>query len=454
MWFRVLLVAQILWESCVCLDDDPNSTLIYTPPSCTFVSEIDNSTLAHEVNKRCMNLIASKIVSKSGVKGVNVHNRKCGVHNATTIDSIHQSDICLSQYDDPIGVSFIHVLNIDNELYFTDYRDVKKKRFMKKRSDLEDLWNSKVLKHMPDKGFERATVLRIVNASNLINVFALLQFAQADAKTIYEGIFNANMATNGSFGQFRVNVSASGITDPWNCENLTSIIQRVPRVLWEASEGTQLASNPIPIGQTVDFACPEGLQLSEDIDGFDKYDNKFSLVCTVLTRYDEPEAWPQCVPRCGDTIEPPASSLMNKVPLNTYVPAGKFAHYVCNDTSLGVERGGSEFLKVLCMNDATYDYPPNGTWPVCAKRTTTMSPVLPIGIKSFLDKQTSQLQYRVRQTGWTAEFEPTEGKNWVILVVLPYFLGLTILILFCCIISRKDSPLYKMCSDSEEFKKI
>lgn len=44
-----------------------------------------------------------QIVSKSGNKGVNVHNRKCGVHNATTIDSIHRSDICLSQYDDPIG---------------------------------------------------------------------------------------------------------------------------------------------------------------------------------------------------------------------------------------------------------------------------------------------------------------------------------------------------------------
>lgn len=257
-------------------------------------------------------------------------------------------------------------------------------------------WNTKILEHMTDQGFERLTVLKIVNASNLINVYALVQFDRTDPQTNYEGIFRNDMVINGSFGEFRVNISASVIqgqsfprikvqitnfkylwsvsVDPWNCENLESIVKRVPRVLWEASNGTQLASNPIPIGQTVDFSCPLGLQLSEDTDGFDQFDNKFSLVCTVLTRYDEPVTWPRCVPRCGHTIEPPASSLMNKVPLKTYVPAGQFAQYVCNDTSLGVERGGSEFLNVLCMNDTTYDYPPNGTWPVCAKRTTTMSP--------------------------------------------------------------------------------
>eukprot|EP00095_Tigriopus_kingsejongensis_P001421 maker-scaffold2440_size15721-snap-gene-0.4 protein:Tk01421 transcript:maker-scaffold2440_size15721-snap-gene-0.4-mRNA-1 annotation:"hypothetical protein CAPTEDRAFT_227166" len=208
------------------------------------------------------------------------------------------------------------------------------------------------------------------------------------------------------------------------------------------------------MGSTVDFSCPDDLMLNQDTDGFEKHDNHFSLLCTVLGRYDEPAEWPKCVPRCGELQDPPSHSLMNKVPLITWVPAGQFARFVCNDTTLGVERSSTEFLEVECQENREYNYPPNDTWPVCRTRTTTMSPVLPVAIRNQLERQRTDLEYRALVTGWTDGFEPTNGQDGFLAVALPYFIGLTILVLGCCCVTRKDSPIYRLCGESQEFQKL
>ena len=94
----------------------------------------------------------------------------------------------------------------------------------------------------------------------------------------------------------------------------------------------------------------------------------------------EPYHWPNCRKPCPLALPAPdAVSAMRAVDPKTRVPEGKFGQYVCNDTSLGVDKGPSEFLNVLCQCDeatgaCSYDVPPDGEWPRCKSRTTTVSP--------------------------------------------------------------------------------
>ena len=71
-------------------------------------------------------------------------------------------------------------------------------------------------------------------------------------------------------------------SEPEKCgESLTN---HIPASLLTSSGLTEkAASENLTMGSTLDLACPDGLQLSKDDDGFDPLDNRYTVLCT--TRY-------------------------------------------------------------------------------------------------------------------------------------------------------------------------
>ena len=116
----------------------------------------------------------------------------------------------------------------------------------------------------------------------------------------------------------------------------------VPSDIWSASD---LDENMSPIiGTTIDFVCPEGLKLSHDNDGFNSFDDKFTILCTTRKTYDIPKEvtdWPSCVKSCPKRL-PYIPSLdetgLVRIDAQNTIPAGQSGKYICSDTNLGINR--------------------------------------------------------------------------------------------------------------------
>ena len=116
----------------------------------------------------------------------------------------------------------------------------------------------------------------------------------------------------------------------------------VPSDVWSASD---LEENMSPIvGTTIDFVCPEGLKLSHDNDGFNSWDDKFTILCTTRKTYDIPKEvsdWPSCVKSCPKHL-PYIPSLVEtglvRIDAQNTIPAGQSGKYICSDTNLGINR--------------------------------------------------------------------------------------------------------------------
>ena len=98
------------------------------------------------------------------------------------------------------------------------------------------------------------------------------------------------------------------------------------------------------IGTTIDFVCPEGLKLSHDNDGFNSFDDKFTILCTTRKTYDIPKEvtdWPSCVKSCPKRL-PYIPSLdetgLVRIDAQNTIPAGQSGKYICSDTNLGINR--------------------------------------------------------------------------------------------------------------------
>ena len=134
----------------------------------------------------------------------------------------------------------------------------------------------------------------------------------------------------------------SFLKGPSNCKELSSLKPVVPSDIWSASD---LDENMSPIiGTTIDFVCPEGLKLSHDNDGFNSFDDKFTILCTTRKTYDIPKEvtdWPSCVKSCPKRL-PYIPSLdetgLVRIDAQNTIPAGQSGKYICSDTNLGINR--------------------------------------------------------------------------------------------------------------------
>ena len=83
---------------------------------------------------------------------------------------------------------------------------------------------------------------------------------------------------------------------PEKCKKLSTLKPIISSEIWSASN---LDEEYTPtIGTTIDLVCPEGLKLSHENDGFNPFDDKFTILCTTRTTFDIPKeisAWPTCV---------------------------------------------------------------------------------------------------------------------------------------------------------------
>ena len=113
---------------------------------------------------------------------------------------------------------------------------------------------------------------------------------------------------------------------------------KVPKSLWDASEFE--ATTKPKVGTTIDFKCPENTQLSDDNDGYHPFDDRFTILCSTRKLYDTPKNWPKCVNFCPIRIPyvPPSKTGLIGVQAQNNIPKGKFGRYVCQDTTLGVDR--------------------------------------------------------------------------------------------------------------------
>ena len=134
---------------------------------------------------------------------------------------------------------------------------------------------------------------------------------------------------------------------------MSSLKPVVPSDVWSASD---LDENMSPIiGTTIDFVCPEGLKLSHDNDGFNSWDDKFTILCTTRKTYDIPKEvsdWPSCVKSCPKRL-PYIPSLdetgLVRIDAQNTIPAGQSGKYICSDTNLGINRVKMIFYKFSCM---------------------------------------------------------------------------------------------------------
>ena len=91
-------------------------------------------------------------------------------------------------------------------------------------------------------------------------------------------------------------LAAREIAAPEKCKKLSTLKPIISSEIWSASN---LDEEFTPtVGTTIDLVCPEGLKLSHENDGFNAFDDKFTILCTTRTTFDTPKeknAWPTCV---------------------------------------------------------------------------------------------------------------------------------------------------------------
>ena len=379
---------------------------------------------------RCMKIRSPKYTFGYGARAISFDDLKCGVRNASSVALIESSDTCWSQTNNNLNTdsTIFHSLRLIDEDYYKDYKDVRKKRFKARKLEIENKWNRLYLTNSSiflNAGFESLIVSEMKQPENMsipgVFVTAIVLFALPISKSSYLDEWNRLSDDDGILEEWTVS-DTSILQAALTCPAISSLQSKMSADLWEAST---LDSNIQPkVGTTIDFQCPSGKQLSIDSDGYHANDDKFTVLCTTRGNYEVPRNWPTCVRFCPIRMPyKPLSKtgLVGVEGLNT-VPSGKYGRYICQDTSLGVDRGPSEFFKVQCNPDGYYDVPKNvRDWPICMARTTTMSPVLPVALKNMMSAFTQRLEFRLEAYAWTGDGPKIETKteNYLLKIVAP-----------------------------------
>eukprot|EP00095_Tigriopus_kingsejongensis_P001422 maker-scaffold2440_size15721-snap-gene-0.3 protein:Tk01422 transcript:maker-scaffold2440_size15721-snap-gene-0.3-mRNA-1 annotation:"k acetyltransferase 7" len=107
------------------------------------------------------------------------------------------------------ATAFIHQIKITNELYYEDYKDVKKKRFQNMKTNIDELWNSQGIEHLLANGFERASVIEITSSSHNLEVHTLIQFRDEFESEAYQGKFYTQMIEESFFGRYIISSNST-----------------------------------------------------------------------------------------------------------------------------------------------------------------------------------------------------------------------------------------------------
>jgi hypothetical protein len=219
---------------------------------------------------------------------------------------------------------------------------------------------------MMDAGFESAIILSMSKPENEtlsgLIISAIVQFTTDFDKTDYEAEWNVLTSNNqlynwliddtnitGTFGHSNIKYKPKAFLkytpclylDPYTCQSLSTIKPLAPADIWTA---TALDGTVTPrVGTTINLVCPDGLKISNDDDGYNAFDDKYTILCTTRQTYDVPRKavdWPTCVQSCWMKLpyQPLAKTGLISVDAVNTVPSGKSGQYMCEDPSLGVDR--------------------------------------------------------------------------------------------------------------------
>jgi len=239
------------------------------------------------------------VVYATGKYSINIDDSICGCED---FNNTGISKLCTSTTK--IAKTIIQELVLPEEIFFTEYRNVRSKRFSQRKLDLEIMLNAMFLASdfMVANGFQRLTVLELnfasQDGSSKRSKRALPPDVGVIAKTAlqfdpkgrslniqkYESEFRS-LTANGTRlpkGE-RLNASII-IKDPKACsEKLTSL---VPDYLLTNS-GLNGSDN-LTMGKSVQLKCPQHLQLSKDDDGMDEFDNQYTVLCNSRMTLSRP----------------------------------------------------------------------------------------------------------------------------------------------------------------------
>ena len=96
-------------------------------------------------------------------------------------------------------------------------------------------------------------------------------------------------------------------------------------------------NSALKIGETFNLKCPDGSKISHDNDSYNNWDDLYTIGCSPLEKYIDPEYWPTCVEFCRNCLPdaPEHTKLQPVLPPNT-IPVGRSGEYVCTDQTLGI----------------------------------------------------------------------------------------------------------------------
>lgn len=424
------------------------------PIQCYFLDSTElasNESLQWLVYNRCQKPRSEENMYAMGGRSINVDDFRCGVRNASTEDEIKTSELCISDAGSGVVTTFQHKIHMKYEEYYKDYMDVRKNRFRARKLQLEKDWTELYYGSdvMQTAKFEALVIVSMEKGSSTgVDVTAFVQFAGAITKADYEAEWSDLSEAKTKLDKYALTTTEDVVSAPELCPELNTIQANVPADIWTAS-GLD-ANLQLSVGSSVNFMCPSDKKLSMDNDGFNDHDDKYTVTCTTRKSLKAPKVWPTCVAPCWRRlpVPPGKTGLSPVVPPNT-IPAGQYGKYICNDTTLGVNQGPSEYFPVMCRSDSTYAVPIE-SWPVCQARTTTISPVLSLGLKGMLKRYTDRLEYRYKAYQWQDGDEnskPVEGENYMTTVTIPSLLGLLLAVVAILMITRNDSPICRICSE-------
>ncbi len=215
-----------------------------------------------------------------------------------------------------------------------------------KENPLHLQWNELLLNNtaMVEAEFEALVILSMSLPQNEsysgLFITAMLTFGQEiDAET-YEQTWN--LLSNNSQKLLDWKVGESEVSMPDKCSQVSELKDLMPKDIWDES-GLDPETTPT-MGTTLDVKCPDHLQLSQDNDGFNDSDGKFTILCSTRKVFNAPkkmEEWPTCVKSCPRRlpyIPVKETTGLVRVDSTSTIPSGQKGKYMCEDTNLGLER--------------------------------------------------------------------------------------------------------------------
>ena len=148
----------------------------------------------------------------------------------------------------------------------------------------------------------------------------------------------------------------------------------------------------------------------------------------LTTYFDDSvsEYWPKCVKSCKKCLpDPPELTGLIPVQPDHQIPVGQFANYICKDTTLGTDSGPSEYFKVQCIAENTFDLPTEYGWPICLPRTTTIPPVIPMAFNQTMERRVGEIYQRYQKKEFIdLSVKIQESDNHILQTTLPTVLGI------------------------------